>query len=109
MNPKKQYSKHSQLTIGDTNATIGLYAPMSDFIGHQNLDQYTTNENGLRQIEFQDQQELYALNSLFPVWLFLGRPLDESLLYERKSLPKPQWSLLIEPQPYYGWIQIPSQ
>jgi hypothetical protein len=53
--------------MGYTNATLGFDAPMSDFIGHQILGQYTNNENGLRQTEFQDQQELYALNSLFPV------------------------------------------
>ena len=38
---------------------------MSDFIGHQNLDQYTNNENGLRQIEFQDQQEQTLSSACF--------------------------------------------
>ena len=62
---RKRYPKCRHLTLGDTNATLGPDAPMSDYIGHNNLDQYSTTDNGYRMIEFLDQQNLYALNTLF--------------------------------------------
>ena len=62
---RKTNPKYKHLTMGDTNATLGFDAPMSDFIGHINLDTYPTTDNGFRMIEFLDQHNLFALNTLF--------------------------------------------
>ena len=61
---KKEYPKWPKIVVGDLNSTIGFDAPNSEFLG-PSVDSYQTTDNGLRMVEFCQEHDLYALNTMF--------------------------------------------
>ena len=61
---KKIYPKWPLVVVGDFNSTIGYDAPSSACLG-PSMDTYQTTDNGLRMVEFCQEHDLFALNTMF--------------------------------------------
>lgn len=64
---KKEHPKWLRIIVGDFNSTLGKETPTGRYVGATSLDECLMTDMGYRFLEFLNEKEMFALNTLFEV------------------------------------------